>query len=253
MTDASAFPFGLITHSQIGTHHTDHNEDAFVTAEITDHHLLLAVMDGCSMGDDSHFAATLIAKVLRRIAKQTNLRTFAERTRPSTLALLKATLRTLFVDLTRLKADLDLGETELLSTLVLAIVDTDTHAAEVVIIGDGIVACNEEIVSFDQDNKPDYLGYHLTEDFDDYWNLLRQRVSATNILDLAIATDGLFTFRPFNHDAYRPVSEDELLHYLLVDREEGPPATAYRRKALFIASTFGLKATDDWTVVRVVF
>lgn len=208
-------------------------------------------MDGCSMGTDSHFAAGLIAKVLRRIAKQTNLRSFAEGTTHTTAGLLKATLRTLFKDLKRLNADLDLGDDELLSTLLLAIVDTREQNAEIVIIGDGVVACDEEILEFNQENKPDYLGYHLHEDFEDYWNLLTQRVSAQDFLDLALATDGVFSFRPFSHDSYRPVTEEELLSFLLLHREEGAEDTAYRRKVIYVKNTFGLEATDDFTVVRV--
>lgn len=144
----------LITHTQIGTHHTDHNEDAFLTAEITDRHLLLAVMDGSSGGTDSHFAAGLIAKVLRRIAKQTNLRSFAERTQHTTADLLKNTLRTLLADLARLSSDLDLGHDELLSSLMLAIVDTQDRHAEIVVIGDGVIACDEEIIEFDPEKNP---------------------------------------------------------------------------------------------------
>lgn len=241
----------VLTYTQIGTHHTDHNEDAFVSEEITDRHQLLAVMDGCSMGEDSHFAAGLIRKVLRRIARQTNLRTFAERTNPTVVELLKETLNTLFGDLRRLKADLDLSDTELLSTLMLAIVNTKDCTAEIVVIGDGVIACDEEIVEFNQENKPDYLGYHLMEDFEDYWNSLTQRVSASNFLDLAMASDGVFTFKAFNHDSYRPVTEDELVSFLLLDREEGPTENAYRRKLMYISNTFGLKASDDLTVVRV--
>jgi len=207
-------------------------------------------MDGCSMGTDSHFAAGLIVKVLRRIAKQTNLRSFAERTTHTTVGLLKSTLGTLFADLKRLNSDLDLGDDELLSTLLLAIVDTKERNAEIVIIGDGVVACDEEILEFNHDNKPDYLGYHLHQDFDDYWNLLTQRVSAHDFMDLALATDGVFSFRPFSHDSYRPVTEEELLSFLLLHREEGPEETAYRRKVIYVKNTFGLEATDDFTVVR---
>ena len=240
----------LLTHSRIGTNHTDHNEDAYLTAEITDRHLLLAVMDGSSMGTDSHFAAGLIAKVLRRIAKQTNLRSFAERTTHTATGLLKDTLRTLFTDLKRLNADLDLADDELLSTLLLAIVDTKEQNAEIVVIGDGVVACDEEILEFDHDDKPDYLGYHLHEDFDDYWNLLTQRVTARDFQDLALSTDGVFSFRPFSYDSYRPVTEEELISFLLLHREEGAGETAYRRKLVYVKSTFGLEATDDFTVVR---
>lgn len=240
----------LLTHTQIGTHHTDHNEDALLTAEITDRHLLLAVMDGCSSGTDSHFAATLTAKVLRRIAKQTNLRSFAERRQFTTEALLRQTLETLFLELRRLNAELDLGPDELLSTLILGIVDTEGWNAELLAIGDGVICCDGELLIFDQDNKPDYLGYHLREDFADYWNLLTQRASVSGFQDLAIATDGVFSFRSFSPESYRPVTEDELLDFLLVTREEGPPATAYRRKILYVSNNFGLQPTDDLTVVR---
>jgi len=202
------------------------------------------------MGDDSHFAAGLIRKVLRRIARQTNLKSFAERTNPTTLELLKGTLKTLFADLRRLKADLDLSDTELLTTLMLAIVDTKGQKAEIVIIGDGVIACDEEIVEFNHDNKPDYLGYHLAEDFEDYWNGLTQRISAVDFQDLAMASDGVFSFKPFSHDSFRPVTEDELLTFLLVDRDEGPIENTYRRKLMYVSSNFGLKASDDLTVVR---
>jgi len=164
---------------------------------------------------------------------------------------LKASLRTLFNDLKRLNAELDLADDELLSTLLLAIVDTRERNAEIVIIGDGVIACDEEILEFNQENKPDYLGYHLHEDFEDYWNLLTQRVSAQDFLDLALSTDGVFSFRPFSHDSYRPVTEEELLSFLLLHREEGAEDTAYRRKVIYVKNTFGLEATDDFTVVRV--
>jgi hypothetical protein len=136
---------------------------------------------------------------------------------------------------------------------MLAIVDTKDQKAEIVIIGDGVIACDEEIVEFNHDNKPDYLGYHLTEDFEDYWNGLTQRISAVDFLDLAMASDGVFSFKPYSYDSYRPVTEDELLTFLLVDRDEGPTENTYRRKLMYISSTFGLKPSDDVTVVRILW
>ncbi|MFK8163234.1 MAG: hypothetical protein AB8H12_12285, partial [Lewinella sp.] len=88
------------------------------------------------------------------------------------------------------------------------------------------------------------------EDFEDYWNGLTQRISAVDFQDLAMASDGVFSFKPFSHDSFRPVTEDELLTFLLVDRDEGPIENTYRRKLMYVSSNFGLKASDDLTVVR---
>lgn len=240
----------IIYHSQIGSHHTNHNEDALVFADLTEHHLLMAVMDGCSMGTDSHFASTLIGKTLRKIARQTNMRTFAERRSPTTEELLRQVMENLFQDLQDLNAALDLDHDELLTTLILAIVDRRGPQAEVLVVGDGLVACDEEIKTFDQENKPDYLGYHLRENFSDWWNLQTQRIRCTDFLDLALTTDGILSFRPFSPDPYRPVSDEEITTFLLTTRDEGDSETMYRRKLLYIRDEFGLEPTDDLTVVR---
>ncbi|SER13351.1 protein phosphatase 2C domain-containing protein [Neolewinella agarilytica] len=239
------------TYSQIGTHHTDHNEDAFVVADITDSQVLLAVMDGCSMGTESHFASALVAKLLRRIAKQTGLRAFAERKAFSAGELLKQTIETLFQDLARLQADLDLDEKELLTTLILAIVDTRGAEAEIIAIGDGVINVDGQITEIDQDNKPDYLGYHLREDFAGWWAGQRRRYSAKDFLNLTLATDGVLTFRAFSHDSYRPVQEADLLRYLLDERMDEESENMIRKQILYIENTFGLRPTDDLTLVRV--
>lgn len=240
----------IIHHTQIGTHHTNHNEDALVYAELTEHHLLMAAMDGCSMGTDSHFAATLIAKCLRKIARQTNLKTFAERQSPPTETLLREVMQALFSDLQHFNAKLDLDHDELLSTLLLAVVDRSGRQAEVVVVGDGLVACDGEIKTFDQQNKPDYLGYHLRENFEDWWNQQSQRVRCTDFLDFGLATDGILSFRPFSPDPYRPVTEEEITEFLLTTRDEGDPETMYRRQLMYIRENFGQEPTDDLSIIR---
>lgn len=240
----------IIHHTQIGSHHTNHNEDAVVVAELTDRHHLLAVMDGCSMGTDSHFASTLVGKTLRKIARHTNQRTFAERKVPSTKALLPEVMEALFKELNVLKAGLDLDHDELLTTLVLAILEENGTQAEIVVVGDGVIACDGEIIEFDQDNKPDYLGYHLRESFSNWWPQQTQRVNCTDFLDLAISSDGILSFRPYSPDSFPPVTEAEITEFLLTNRDDGPPETLYRRQLLHIRNTFGLEHTDDFSVVR---
>lgn len=55
----------------------------------------------------------------------------------------------------------------------------------VLVIGDGLVGIDGELHEFDQDTKPDYVGYHLKEDFEDWYSrqqqkccLIRQKISA---------------------------------------------------------------------------
>ncbi|WP_173021351.1 protein phosphatase 2C domain-containing protein [Lewinella sp. W8] len=240
----------LITHSQIGTHHTDHNEDALVAEELTPEHYLLAVMDGCSSGQESHFAAGLITKILRKIARQTNLRTFAERRTPGVQELLKDTVRQLFTTLRDQKALLDIGRYELLTTLVLAVVDVKQRTGEIIVVGDGLVAVNGEITEVDQDNQPDYLGYHLDEPFEEWWPRQQQYFSAEDITDFSLATDGLHTFRLTSPESFPPIGEEEIIRYLLEDREEEVDAFMLRRKLLMLEETHGLKPTDDLTIVR---
>ena len=98
--------------STIGTFHTNHNEDHFIIAEITDRYQLLAVMDGCSMGTESHFASTLVKKLLHKISKELNFKAFAERQEETAESYLKTVLGQLFHQLVRLKNELLLEREE---------------------------------------------------------------------------------------------------------------------------------------------
>jgi hypothetical protein len=240
----------LITHTQIGSHHTDHNEDALVAEELTPDHYLLAVMDGCSSGQESHFAAGLITKILRRIARQTNLRVFAERRTPGVKELLRDTVRQLFVALQEQIALLDIGKYELLTTLCLSVVDVKARNGEVLVVGDGIIAVNGEVTDIDQDNQPDYLGYHLDEEFEAWWTKQEQYYSVADISDFSLSSDGIHTFRLTSPDSFPPIGEEEIIRYLLEDREEEVDEFMLRRKLLMLEETHGLKPTDDLTIIR---
>jgi len=66
--------------SKIGEFHINHKEDSSAITEIGDNKILMAVMDGCSMGNEIHFSSTLIAKILRKVGKEISYREFAEKT-----------------------------------------------------------------------------------------------------------------------------------------------------------------------------
>jgi len=83
--------------STIGEFHTNHNEDATAITEIGINRTLVAVMDGCSMGKESHFASTLIAKLIRKIGKEIEYKAFIEKTKTPISKLLKEVLNQLFL------------------------------------------------------------------------------------------------------------------------------------------------------------
>ncbi|MGB0929301.1 MAG: protein phosphatase 2C domain-containing protein [Chitinophagales bacterium] len=241
------------TFSQIGQFHTDHNEDHLITTSIGDKTQLIAVMDGCTMGIESHFASTLIGKLLRKIAKEVGYRIFAEKTQYELSFLLKETMRQLFSHLQKLQYQLDLKREELLSTLILGVVDTSKKQAEILVVGDGLVCCNGELFEYEQDNHPDYLGYHLQENFEEWYALQKQRLSFSEVQDLSIATDGIFSFQPFDVGVYEAVTAAEIVDWLLKGKEFEEHKVMLKKKVKYIEKTWGLKPSDDLSMIRVVF
>jgi len=239
--------------SQIGEFHINHNEDAKAIIEIGDNKLLIAVMDGCSMGRESHFASTLIAKLLRKIGKEISYRAFVEKLELTIGEYLKEVMRLLFLEMSKIQQLLLLDTEELLSTIILGVLDTNVRAAKLITVGDGLICVDGQIYEYEQDNQPDYLGYHLTEDFESWLEAQTQRLSVENITDLSISTDGIFTFKNFDGKEYDSITEAEIIDYLLVGNTWADQAQMLSKKAVDIERMFGLKASDDLTVIRVVF
>ncbi|MEO0779627.1 MAG: hypothetical protein AAF146_23905 [Bacteroidota bacterium] len=87
----------------MGTFHLHHNEDHFCVAPIGRDRHLVALMDGCSMGLESYFAATLFAKLLRKITRHQYHLEFRLATVRPLEQLLADVLATLFNDLRQLQ------------------------------------------------------------------------------------------------------------------------------------------------------
>lgn len=234
--------------TRIGLHHLNHCEDYTVAESLGGARVLAAVLDGCTMGTDSYFAATLAGKLLRKIAVELSYEAFYQPGPPPTLAAtLREVLRRLMQQLRTLQNDLQLRTDELLTTLLLAVVDAETGAAEILVLGDGLVCLDGQPTEYEQQNTPDYLGYHLHEDFDPWYAAQRQRLSAPHVRDLSLSTDGIFTFiDPANPHAALPL--DPVAH-LLLNPIEPDPAQQLRRQLLALEQR-GLVPTDDLGIVR---
>ena len=236
--------------STIGEFHTNHNEDATAITEIGKDRTLMAVMDGCSMGKESHFASTLIAKLIRKIGKEIGYKTFIQKTETPIKNLLKEILNQLFLELNQLKSQLHIEEEEILSTLIIGIIDKPKNEAIILTIGDGLICSNGNLFEYEQDDKPDYLGYHLKEEFNDWYNAQSQTLYLKNIKDLSISTDGIFTFKNFDSLEYPLITEKEIIEYFLIDTKWEYQENMLQKKGFALKNKFGLLPSDDLTIIR---
>lgn len=235
---------------QIGDYHTNHCEDYLFTGKVGSDKILCAVMDGCTTAIDSYFAATLVGKLLRKIALEKGYEQLYNTEASSDIDdTLKAILRELFKELVVIKNQLMLERDELLTTLIILLADTKVNAGIVLVVGDGLVNINGKVTEFDQDNKPDYLGFHLTEDFDNWYGNQTQKLFFNDIQDISIATDGIFSFEPIKK------VEDETvinaLNFLVLDTSGTYREEMLSLKLKTLEHQYGLKPTDDLALIRI--
>jgi len=237
---------------QIGAYHTNHCEDYLLISEVGESRTLCAVMDGCTMATDSYFAATLVGKLLRKIAKEKSYQELYEPAAFNSLdGCLKAIIKDLFAELRHVQNQLMLDERELLTTLVILLLDRKSTQGIVLVIGDGLVGIDGKLHEFDQDNKPDYVGYHLKEDFEAWYSRQQQRVVFDTAKDISITTDGIFTFAsPLQHSMQQPIDP---VKFLLTDSSDNENGEMLSSKLRLLARAHGLTPTDDFAMVRIIF
>lgn len=202
----------------IGEFHTNYCEDFLIEEQIGTNEVLLAVLDGCTMGTESVFASILYGKILRNIAKKKFYEEFVVDNSKHLKNKLREVVKALFEETIQLKNQLGLETNELLSTLIIGIIETKEATAEFLTIGDGLICKDGELIEYEQDDKPDYFGYHLADNFDNWYNSQDQRISISNFNDLSICTDGIFTFKNLE-DKTKQKSESEIIEFLLVNSE----------------------------------
>lgn len=235
----------------IGEFHTNHCEDFLINEHIGTNKKLIAVLDGCTMGKESVFAAHLYGKILRHIAKKAYYKDFVIRKSETLSNILKQIVAELFVETKEIKRLLDLEINELLSTLIIGIIDTNTSQAEFITVGDGLIYIDNKSYDYEQADKPDYLAYHLNDDFERWYSNQNQRLSIPQFSDLSISTDGIFTFKTFDSKV-KQKSEQEIIAYLLNDLEYNAFDNFLDRKINHLKQEESHYVTDDLAIIRVI-
>lgn len=236
--------------TQIGAFHVNNCEDYVFSAEVGTNQYLIAAMDGCTMGKDSQFASALMGKLLAKYAKTIYYKSFAEGIHYSSAQILYLSVKEVFDGLNRTKSMLFLEIEELLSTLIVAVVDVLLNKAEVIVVGDGVVCCNGIITEFEQGNKPDYLAYHLHEVFNDWWERQDQKLYYNDVKDISIATDGIFTFQSIRSEVEFSFDKDSIPFHLLIEEQNTRIESTLKKKVIRLEKEKGIKHTDDLGIVR---
>jgi hypothetical protein len=239
----------IFSYKQIGESHANYCEDDLFIGDVGKNKIVIAVMDGCTMGIDSHFASTLLAKSLKRIVKEMYFKDFIEKNNKDLH--LKDILAELFKQINLVKKILHLEKQEVLSTIILGIIDTNEKKAELICIGDGLIICNGNISEFEQGNIPDYLGYHLEEDFEEWYLKQGQQLSFEHVKDISISTDGIFTFKDFDKYDFSEKRSKEIISLLLIDNVESNETNYLKKKIGFIENHWKLRPIDDIGIIRI--
>ena len=251
-------PYIMIKYSKYelikrGFFHENYCEDYLFSALVSDEIIISAVMDGCSMGIESYFASTLIGKLLKKISKEIGYLLYLNQLPNDIDILSKYIFKQLFNQLKNIQGQLFLDKYELLSTLVFKIINVKERTAKAIVIGDGLVVCNGITYDFDQNNQPDYLGYHLEKDFENWFETIEQELFLENIFDISISTDGIYTFKPFNQLAESCYSENYFIERLLIEQPMDLEKGAFQRQLLEIEEEEYLKPSDDLAFIRLIF
>ncbi len=236
---------------QIGEYHLNHCEDYLFTYNIANDKIVCAVMDGCTMGADSYFASTLVGRLLRKVCKVKAYKQLYGLEKDESLdEYLKGIMKELFSELVAAKNQLMLERNELLTTLIIMLFDSRANKGIVLAIGDGLVNTNGTITEFEQNNKPDYIGYHLSEEFDTWYNRQKQIIRFDELKDVTIATDGITTFTKI---ADKKI-EDEInpVEFLTSDTKSSNNEDMLYLKLKTLENVYGLKPADDLGMIRAI-
>lgn len=236
---------------QIGDYHQNNCEDHLFVGEYGKNKTLCAVMDGCTTALESQFASLLVGKILKKICTEKGYREFVEKeTKPLTLEEnLKFILKDVLNELRLIQNQLMMDQKELLTTLILLLFHKDQEKGIVLAIGDGFVNINGKTTEFEQDNKPDYIGFHLLEDFETFYNSQKQKIEFNSLIDVSIATDGIFTFDKLKRNESK--EEIDVIHFLTIDKVNSEKEDMIALKLKKLENEYGLKPTDDFSIIRI--
>lgn len=250
----SQHPFIIRTLLRRGSLHNNFCEDFFFVYDEHPQYFLAAVFDGCSSGTDSHLASTLLAKLIRHSCRQGILDPVVTPAEG-----MKTVLYQLVKQLNTLKHDFGLRLDELLSTIILMLVDKVSLQTAIISIGDGFIQLNGQAIVIDQENEPDYLAYYLNdlsddESFEHWFENHQHKYFADSVKDISISSDGIlsFTVLPGRDESELPTQAIDAVNYLTKDDYLLNNTAMLPRKCNILKHKHQLLNQDDLCIIRLI-
>lgn len=138
---------------------------------------------------------------------------------------------------------------KLLTTVILLLYDMKKDEGIILSIGDGLICINGKITEFERDNKPDYLAYHLKEDFEEWYASQTQKIFFSPMKDVSIATDGISSFTSVKKTSHN--EKINPINYLLIDTDNMDSEEMLSPKLKRLEHHYGMKPTDDLAIIRI--
>jgi hypothetical protein len=235
-----------------GKYHPVYCEDHLLYHHLGNEWFVGGVMDGCSSGEESHFASALYVKSTRKACRQiSDAMVHPDQNSHFTAgheAIRRRILYTLFEDMQQIRTDLSLDMTEMLSTLLLLVYRIRDRSAWINVSGDGLVFNDGERTEIDQDNMPDYLAFHLDTDVEYWYHQHTATFTFSDVRDLTISTDGLLKLYP---GPFERSIVKEPVEFLIGQDTAGAGGEALQQRLTELLHRHGYIPFDDIGVLRI--
>jgi hypothetical protein len=229
----------------------------FMTTGDSGRYFLGVVFDGCSGGNDSHFASSLFGKIFKQIIA------FEGTMAGNTIEEKATNFVHIFVKkLFEVKVALQLEDNDMLATFVMLIYDKVHGEALTLTVGDGVIHCDGELIVLENErfkfthpttykDMPDYIAYDMVDlgldrtYFSHWYDTHVKMHKFINPKDISISTDGILTFKT-------PEVEVDPVNFLLVDDTWSNNKIMLSKKVNVLRTQYKTVHKDDISMIRLI-
>lgn len=238
-----------------GEDHPVFCEDFMATSD-SGRYFLGVVFDGCSGGNDSHFASSLFGKIFRQIINEGAMagNTIEEKSKNFIQGFVKKMFE--------IKVALQLEDNDLVATFMMLVYDKVHGEALILTVGDGVIHCDGELTILENErfkfthpttyrDMPNYIAYDMVDlgldrTYFSHWYDNNVKIHKfINPRDISISTDGILTFRA-------PEEEVDPVNFLLVDDTWSNNKIMLSKKVNVLRSRYKTVHKDDLSIIRLI-